>query len=380
MVKSKLKGVLKECNPELLSGSLGFVSYAPDTDYQEPLRVLQSTLPLLCVGGTSLGDPFDTGDDVFSASAAFTAVPGLRHATSISHPLNLEHAASQMADVYGDCLEKLGSRPKLLLAFLPMLGDLFVDDFLAALFSLAGDVPVFGGVVSDDDLRSGRSAVFHGGVAYPDRLLLVGLAGDISPVFGIGYDFAVPSDYSPVVTAAKGNIVVSVDDMPFAAYMRKLGFGPEEVNEFPISIQLRDPDAAAGSIPRAVALTRLDSATGAGVFSEAVPTGIGISPGFLNRDNIARSTATAVDMLLGNMASAGKAGRRFGMLLGVSCVTRYYTMSAGDRVEAELLDRMLPKDLPKFGYFGFGEICPTFDRAGKMRNGCHGQTVALCAF
>lgn len=370
--------------PALLDGgdpasAFGLLACSPDTEYESLLARLAKTAPFPIVGGTISASPFDTIDNPFMESLSAVAKKGMRHAISLSDPIDQTRAGEQMERLYADCLRRLGCAPAMFLLFTPIFPNLFVDSFLNELYRLAGSVPVFGGMMSDD-FHSDRSAVFADGAPHRDRVLLIGLGGEIRPVFGIGRKITVLSDYSPAITEARGNVILRVDDVPFTEYMAKLGFGPDALSDFPITVRLRQPDAAPDALPDVHALVAMDPASGSGVLDALVKPDSIISLGFLSKQDIVDSTAMCLDELERGMRREEADGYAFSTVMAVSCIARYYTMFGQGNVEAEMLAGRLPRELERFGFFGFTEFCPAPGADGVTVNGRHGQTLGMCAF
>lgn len=360
------------------AGVMGFLSCAPDAEYRTMLADLRSGAPLPVVGGTSLANPFDASGAPFVSNLAFFGKNNVRHSISVSPPLAPGGARRQIAALYRDSLEQLRQPPKVFLALFPILPDLFMDDYLEELFLLTGDVPVFGGMVSDDP-GAGPGAVFAGDAVFGDRLVLVGFSGEVTPVFGCGCRMTALSGHTPLVTKAEGNVVMRVDDMSFADFIGGLGFDAAVFEESPLYILIRDAASGDGETDMVNAVVKIDPRTGNGTLSSNIAVGSRIGMGILTGDDIRLSTATAIQQLSRGMKDAEASGAAFTMVLAVSCVARYYTMSAGGRIEADLLNAGLPPNLGRFGFFASREVAPIRGRNKKSENRVIGQSIILCA-
>lgn len=352
--------------------AIGFVSASPDTDYRETVKTLKASIPVAIVGGTSLGDPFDASGEPFGTSVAFVGKKGVKSAVAVSRPTGDADCAELIDDLHKRCVEKLGVEPKLFLVFMPITTNLFADNFIDALFAAAGDVPVFGGMVSDD-FKADRFAVFADGECHNDRIVLVALGGDVRPVFAVGQELTIPSDYAPVITEAEGNVVRRVDDMPFADYLKKFNIDASALEEFPITARMSNPNAPKDDRAVVTALVKLET-DGSGVFSTIVNNGDTIGLGYLNRENIENSTRTCLEQLTAGMAEKKAEGYRFDIILAFSCIGRYYAIANDNHIEADAMEAALPEDVSKFGMFAYAEICPA------PKNTRHGQSLVMCAF
>lgn len=364
-----------------MSRSFAFVAASPDTNYHETVRSLKAEIPLPMVGGTSIGNPFDTKRDSFGTSIAFLEKKGLRSAAVLSKPVDSADATEIAEDLLRRAREELGETPKLYLLVLPITENFFADHLVGALYAAAGDIPVFGGMVSDD-YNSDRAAVFFDGECRQDRMVLVALGGDISPVFALGRELTFPTAYSPVITEAEGNIVRGIDGMPFGDYLRKFNLDAAAVDEFPISLQMHSPESPDADDEGMVVIDLVKVAEdGSGIFATNVAVGQAIRIATLSRENIAKSTQRCIRVLKERMAEKEAAGCKFDVILAASCIARYYLIIREEgNFEAEALEAGLPGDIGKFGMFAFAEYCPVPVPGGGWKNKMHSQTLIMCAF
>ena len=358
--------------------AFGFVSASPDTDYRETVKTLKNSIPLAMVGGTSLGDPFDASGEPFGTSVAFFGKKGVKSAVVLSQPIDSDSCANLIDDLHNRCVEKLGDTPKLFIVFMPVTTNLFADNFIDALFKAVNDIPVVGCMVSDD-FKADRFAVFSDGEAFNDRIALVALGGDVRPVFAVGQELTIPSDYSPVITEAEGNVIRRVDGIPFGEYLRRFNIDASSLEEFPLTVRMRKPENSGDDRIVITALVKLEDDQ-SGVFATTVSVGDTVSLGYLNRENIENSTRACIDQLAMGMARKTAEGYRFDMILAFSCIGRYYAITNDSHTEADALEASLPADISKFGMFAFAEFCPVPDSAGVLKNARHGQSLVACAF
>ena len=369
--------------PNNVSGNaLGIFTCSPDVSHASLVRRLQAHYPFPIIGGTTLADPFTPREADVAASLVVIGRPDIKYAISVSEPVDESICRGRMDRLYRDCVAKLeGESPKLFMIIMPILPNLHAERYLPDIFELAGEVPVFGGMVSDD-FNSDQFAVFVDGEAYQDRMVLVGLGGDVRPVFGTGFELTVLSDYSPTVTETEGNVVKRVDDIRFCDYLRKVGFpdGDEVISDFPMYIKVRGRLSERDGIAEACALIKTNPEDGSGSFSSAIPEGCKIDAGFLTKEDVIRSTRLCLDELLGKMRSKQENGYVFSAVFCLTCIARYFAMMGHDNIESELLGKKLPDSLSLYGYYGFNEICPTTDKRGMLFNRSHSDSIVLCAF
>lgn len=357
--------------------ALGLLACAPDSDYEVLVKDLNNgSVPF--IGGTSLADPFVVADVPFGTTKTCIARRHIRCAVELSSPLTQEFDEKQVGLLYRKCMEKLDDSPKLLLVILPVLTNVFIDSILDALFELAGDAPVFGGLVSDD-FSFASAAVFADCQPHRDRMVLAAFAGDVRPKTAVSFRVATPAMYSPRISRSKGSVIERVDGMTFCEYLGKVGYTAEELTDMPLSISMRFPETEPPFHTEINSLLRLDPATGSGFFIRNAPEGAVISVCHLGENDVRLSTSACLTELLAAMAEEEGTGYAFSTVLGASCVSRYYAMLGGTRTEAELMAAGLPSHLNTFGFYSFGEVCPVRDGKGVAVNRSHGHALALCA-
>ncbi|MCC8116378.1 MAG: FIST C-terminal domain-containing protein, partial [Planctomycetes bacterium] len=362
-------------------GAFAIFTASPATPFDGMLSRIQGRLPIRVIGGTSLGNPFEGNADEFISLLGIFEQPRCKVGIALSGRLDDYTGADAMRRLYQRCLDDLGCRPKLFLAILPIVPELYTDHLLDPLFALAGETPVFGGMVSDESAAE-NFALFLDGKTYRDRIVLVGFGGDVEPVFGLGCQVTTPHSFAPIVTCARRNIVSLIDGVSIAEYMTKIDLDSERLREIltemPMPVRVHPP-AGSGESQKLVSLVGLTDG-GDAVFTADVPNGSHLHLGVLSRDDVRESTEMALRELLDAMREKEQNGYHFSTILAVSCVARYYVMVASDWIEAKQLRAAVPPDVSALGSYVFGEICPRRTAAGALVNAKHSQSLGLCAF
>lgn len=377
MCEDLIAGLPADLGPE----SVAFLSASSQAKYKELMPLLQSRLRCPVVGGTTLSDPFAPHGGDVGASLAILRRPGMKHAVSLSAPIHELNEKEQMGVLYRDCMDRLGCEAKMIFLIIPVIRHLSAGRYLPHIYELAGDVPVFGGMVSDD-FDSDKFAVFAEGAAYSDRMVMVAVGGDIHPVWSVACEVTRLSDFSPTITAAYNNVVYGIDDMSFCEYLRRLGFHDDIklLADFTLAILITGGVSVHDGVPEITHLAATDPVLGCGIFGSEVTPGCRITLGHLTRDDIVSSTRACLDNLLDGMRREREKGRDFGFVFCISCLGRYFAlMGSPENVEADMIARTLPDGLPLFGYYGFNEVCPTRHKTGEILNRAHSDSIIMCA-
>lgn len=366
--------------------ALGFLTLDSQIDGAALLAKLKAKAAFPIVGGTTFEYPLNAPGREISASLTVLDDERLQYALSVTEPLDDRQAAEQIKAAYDECLAKLGHKPKLWMLYAPMKAGVAMDPFISHLFALAGDVPVFGGVTTND-LDSTRALVFADDTTYDNRMLLLGLGGDIKPVFAVGSQLTVMTEYGPTVTESDGNLVHRVDDMTFCEYMRGLGIAPEDrengvdalVQYGPLPVQLRHKLRDDDGVPELRCISFTDPEKGCAAFSSSLPVGTKVNVGMIQKNDVTESSRRCLQELTQNMQAEEAGGYKYSLVFSVTCVARYFAMLGGENLESSLLLNEAPAHLPVSTYYGFCEVGPTLGRDAEVHNRSHNASIVMCA-
>lgn len=365
-----------------LPNAIGLLTCFSEIDFEELVSGLADTLNFPVVGGTTWASPFAPREDEVSASLTVLYGEDIRHSINVSAPLERGgNMHNQMSELYDGCLDRLDGPPKMFLIFIPLAHDMDMSHpYLPCLFELAQDVPVFGGMVSED-FGTGRAAVLAEGRAYNQSAALVAFSGDINPVFAVGSELDTKSVYAPVVTKAENNIVYKVDDMTFCDYLESLNFVPDDSKvhmDWMVSAILEGKSSKIDGRPDICELSYVRTADGSAAFSTTIPVGVKIRLGALTKNNVLKSAEMAMKEINQKVEAQKEEGAKHNVFLAISCLSRYYAQVGDDNLEGEQLKALAPEGLPTFGFYAFKEICPTLNRKNKTFNRTHNESLALC--
>lgn len=381
--------LLENMNDHTPENALGILLCDALVDSAEVLELLQQKLHFPIVGGTALAFPVSdaTGEDI-SASLLVISKSGMKFSITVSETLAEERHEQQMRDVFEKGQKDLGETPRLVIPFFPLMPGVVTDKFVSSLFSLAGDIPVFGGVTTND-LISTQAAVFAHGEVMPHRMVLLMLGGTVRPVFAASNVVTRMAEYAPVVTQSNGNDVYRVDNMSFCEYMRTLGLSPEDringvdalMQYGPIPVQMQREDQPDDGMPevRCISYTLIEK--GGVVFSGSVPEGTRVGVSILRKEDVEESSRLCLEQLTARMDKEKQGGATYSAMLCISCVARYFVLVGGNNAEREFITQHLPPDLSACGYYAFCEIGPTLTQGEeKVINRSHSASIIMCAF
>lgn len=242
-------------------------------------------------------------------------------------------------------------------------GSALVNGFQSV---LGTDLPLTGALAGDDGAFIRTLTVLDDQVS-PDHVLALGFSGK-----RLAIQTAAASGWEPFgplrrVTAARDNILESLDGEPaLAVYRRYLGAWadslPASALLFPLALLEEDPGAPG--------LVRT-------VLGVSESEGHLILAGDLAQGSLVRLMHASTSTLVAGARQAASRFRRDAspaLALTFSCVGRKLVM--GQRVDEEIhaLCQGLGPDVPLAGFFSYGEIGPLVGRPGSH---LHNQTLSL---
>ncbi|MDR1979413.1 MAG: FIST C-terminal domain-containing protein [Synergistaceae bacterium] len=375
-VEAAVSEILEQLKPEsgLLSRSIGILSCYADFVESGAMRAVCDALPFEVVGLTTLANvgPGSTGTMLLT----LTVLTGddVSFSVGLTAPLPSEDEAP-LREEYEAARARLDRRPSLMLSFVPLLVNAGGDFFVNAFTKISGGVPNFGGLAVDHNSDYHDSCVVCNGEAYTDRYAFILLSGNVSPRFFMGSISAAKIFRERgIVTAANGNQLQTVNDVPVSDYLESLGFAKGAdgfivgLNSFPFVVDYND------GTPPVIRAIYSQTPEGHAVGGGNIPVGATLSIGSMNASEVVATAAETINAAL----SSGKSE----CFLIFSCVGRYFHLGYNPLEEAEKVQRTLDETgIPyHFAYSG-GELCPAYVREGSesIVNRNHNLTFVICA-
>ncbi|MDR1444246.1 MAG: FIST C-terminal domain-containing protein [Treponema sp.] len=328
------------------------------------VEAICKALPFDTLGCTTLGAAMpDTIGDIILTLTVLTSDDVEFHA-GLSEPLT-EKEEERIVKVYRETAAQ--TPPALILVITPSLYNLAGDMVVGLLDRESRGVPVFGTGALDIDTKIRTPKTVYGGRAYSDRMPVLLFSGNLSPRFFIDsvWDHNVHSQKA-LVTSAKGNRIITMNNLPAAEYVKKIGLITEERLDllfvFPLAVY---PDQS--GLPNIFIIYTIND-DGSISCSANIPEGsvVHISSGSGEVINSAKNITGGLKTARGEAA------------LIFSCFSRSVILSnPQDEMEAirkDLQDSAFPYILIYSG----GEICPVYDEKGAAVNRYHNYTIISC--
>ncbi|MDR2304721.1 MAG: FIST C-terminal domain-containing protein [Treponema sp.] len=270
--------------------------------------------------------------------------------------------------------EKTGGKRQdkavLMIGFGPLLLNVSGDFFVESWSSITGNIPVFGALAVDHNQDYHEARAIYGGEGFRDRFIFVLCYGKLEPKFflgGISQEKVFRE--KGVVTSSRGNQLRGVNGISVGDYLSSLGLTRDEtgnivgINSFPFILDYND---GAQPVIRVMFAITPD---GSAVCGGKIPEGATLMVGNVNAEEVIRTSTAA-------LLKALESGRGKSLLI-FSCVGRYFSLGFKASMEMEKVGELLKGTPFAFSYSGT-ELCPVYDKDGKLTNRSHNDTIVIC--
>jgi hypothetical protein len=265
---------------------------------------------------------------------------------------------------------KRQDKANLMIAFAPLLLNVSGDFFAESWSGITGNVPVFGTLAVDHNQDYHEAHTIYGGEGFRDRFIFVLCYGKLEPRFfsgGISQEKVFRE--KGVVTSSRGNQLKGVNGVSVGDYLSSLGLTRDEtgniegINSFPFILDYND-----GTQPVIRVLFAI-TPDGSAVCGGKIPEGATLTVGNVTAEEVMRTSA---DALLKALESGG--GKS---MLIFSCVGRYFALGFKASREMAKTEEILKGTPFALSYSGT-ELCPVYDKSGKLTNRSHNDTIVIC--
>jgi hypothetical protein len=352
---------------DLLKNTAGLLFCYLDFITSGTAEAVARALPFDTLGCTTLGaaTPAASGDLILTLTVLTS--DDVEFHTGLSGPLT-EDEEGRIARAYRELAAPLRSPPALIFVVMPFLYNLAGDTVVGVLDRESRGTPVCGAGALDVDTKIRTPKTLYRGKASADRMPILLFSGNLAPRFFVDsvWKYNIYSQRA-LVTGAEGNRMISVNNMPAAEYMKKIGLITEARMDilFVFPLALDTDDSAA---PRLFVIYAIND-DGSLTCSANTPAGSAIfigSPGSGEVINSAKTLSAAVKR------AGGEA------VLLFSCFSRSVILTnlrdEMDAVQEGFRDSALPY---MFAYAG-GEICPASNEKGIVENQYHNYSIVSC--
>ncbi len=366
-VREILEGLNLAAN--LKKNAVGLINCHSDFIESGVVAALCSKLPFETVGTTTIACSCPGKIDRALLTVCVLTSDEIVFSTALTESISQEQEET-IRRAYSPALAKLGARPKMALAYAPLLNHVSGDRILSVMDRVTGELPVFGTVSVDHTIDYHTSQVIHNGKVSSDCMAFALIGGDIEPeFFVVNISESRIVKQKAIITASDGSLLKEVNGMPVLRYFETLGISEKDIisgaNVIPFVIDYND-----GTDPITRAIFAL-TPEGYAVCGGEMPVNSTLSIGSIDHSDV-NATSMSIAKTIAALNPSG--------VLLFSCVARYYVQGFDNLSEmsniAGELDGVVEYQLCYSG----GELCPMRTAAGKLFNRVHNDTLIICAF
>jgi hypothetical protein len=366
--------ILKQLDLEknLLKNSFGILTCFADYIDSGAVEAVCKKLPFEVIGGTVLANECSGEIGQMMLSVMVLTSDDIKFSCALSGEIDQQDISSldrEIAAAYNKASSAFGEKPSLLFTFTPLFFNIAGDFIVDAFDKASGGTPLFGTLASDHTVGYEKVRSIYNGKAYDKRIAVAAFFGEVNPDFyiaSVSYDKVLKQ--RAFITKSKGNILIEVNGVPAGEYMRSIGLSPENLtnyNAVPFMVTFKD-----SAEPTARGIFHLTE-DGNYVCGGIMPEGAVLSVGTISHDEVLSTTQ--------KLLSGHDKEEKYGGMLTFSCIARNMILGMDSEAEMGVVKKMLPK-IPHTCNYSSGEICPVYDKNGKLQNRFHNYTFVACKF
>ena len=350
--------------------SVGIVHCTEDFLDSGVVEALKEKLPFDIVGCTTNGTAARGEFGQLLLTLSVLTADDVFFAAGISEEVGSD-AAGAVKELYARIEADLSEKPKLLMTFTPFSPLIGGDEFVAEIDKASGGVAVFGTRAYGTTVDFTNLYTIYNEQYSTDKLAIIALGGDVAPEFLVAY---VSENrifkQRAIITEAEKNVLHKVNNMSAVEYFISLGIIEKDnmrgIITMPVLINLNDGTPA-------LTRTAFGAADREGslLFCGATPVGATLGVAVMDADDVVNSAESILKEALGK--ARGK------NMLIYSCAARGFALGAeGDAELKKITECMADEPIGYQAAYSGGEICPVFNKAGKMFNRFNNNILIIC--
>lgn len=336
------------------------------------VAALCEALPFDVVGSSTTGQAVNGDREVLSLALLMLTSNDVSFSAACSASISQALEAPVRA-AYREAAESLGTAPRMMLTFAPLLLQYAGDQYVDILDDVSGGVPNFGTLSMDDTKAYDCCYTIYNGQCTQDTLALLLLAGDVQPVFkAITVSGQNVLSQETMITKSAGNLVQEINGTPFVTFLEGLGLSNEDKVADGLNYLICMLDTHDGAPPTSKVLIGINE-QGDGICGGYMPEGAALHISTLEREDVLRATGETIGEML-------TLAQDKSVLLAFSCHTRNVVLGSDVYAEFDAARNLVGDALPFLMSCSGGEICPYVDEAGRIINRFHNNALVVCMF
>ena len=360
----------------------GILYCGSEVDTHALCKKLWNEFHLPFIGTTCIGQ--FTGNGYAEASICLNLFTGedISFSGGLSGDLTSENMAEEIKEAYRSLKESMNRPESTIVLYIPWVEGVVYDDILDALSEVSGDIPIFGGICSDEWEFGNTHAMCSMG-SFTNRAAMLLVGGNFKPKFATSHATITSADSTVTVTKASGATVYELDGEPAIDYLKSIGLEFKQKNIFsdclasPMIFSYTTESGDHLKILRNLFLADFES--GAVTFAGRVPEGSKMTLALTSLRTIQNSIHDASVKLFSEISK--DTDYNYTGILVASCTGRYCLSVANKNTECSALMTGVDNGLILSGGYMNGEFCPIKgEETGKYYNLLNNETFTLMAF
>ena len=362
----------------LLKNTIGIIQC--DCEFIEDgiAKPLYEALGIPLIGGTTTSSATNEGVEKFAVSILVLTSDDVNFITKCTSDLKencLGEIKRSLTETINSVSESQEHPLKLVLVFPPIMEAIPGDEYIDAVESVCGSVPIFGTLYVDDSLADyDRSVSYFNGETSRTNMPYVLVYGDVTPQFSVS---AMPKeagllDTSAVITKASENVVYEINNKPAVKYFEDVGIakgGTLKVGAtfVPTLLTLQGQKERDVFVRALIQIQPDGSILFRGRMYEGASIVIGTNVGaeVIEKSRIATEHIAAC--------------KDVNAALIFSCIARQLVIAPNILAELECIKNSLPEHIQFIASYSGGEISPTsIGSDNNARNRFHNYSLITC--
>jgi len=356
----------------LMKNSVGIITCFAEFIDSGVVAAICELLPFDAIGMTCLAAATNGTAEQTVLTVSVLTSDDVNFAASVSRPFD-SGFKPQITDVYAEAEAKLGEKPKLVVAILPLTMDFAGDDLVFELDRVSGGIPIFGTLTGDHTMDYHLSQTIYNGESDKRTMAIIAVSGNIEPEYRIAaMPLGAMTKQQLVITKSQGSVLMEVNGRPLSDFYESVGLTKSieqgGYNALPFAIDFND-----GTVPVARGIIAT-TPEGYAICAGLMPEGATLMMGRLEKEDVIKTSRSLAKELAAGSALEGKAALMF------SCLGRNNVLGADLLAELEAVETELSAAMPFSLSYSGGEICPVGSADGTLKNRFHNESIIACIF
>ncbi|MGN0347509.1 MAG: FIST C-terminal domain-containing protein [Lachnospiraceae bacterium] len=351
---------LKEQIPfnKLKSNTAGIMYFYYDVNYEELCQRVKEEFDFPIIGVSAMGMFENSGYDEYLIELLVMSGDDVAFSAGMTGALTKDNVEDEICQTYRNMASMLPDKEKIIFTFSSHIPQHASDNYVNILTRLCGDVPIYGGLVSDMMTFSDYRVFYDGKTEHFAAAFLM-ISGNVKPKFFLEYSISDVEEIKEPVTKVDGNRILTMGDKSFRSTIASMGMSSTNefvVLEFSQSPFMMEMEAKPGKKVRVLRNLSYLYSDDSGAFLGDIPENSKLYVTSMQVGDIGVSVRRAIRNLLNTLNDS--VDYEYSTIVCTSCMARYMNLLGDKSIEADAYKNIIPKNMNVAGFYSFGEFCP----------------------